>query len=87
MNRESLPFLLATLMSVVFAATAIASLWNKSAGPDEPIYIAAGIGILETGDFRINDRWSVLVEFSGHYADMDYAQIFVMGHIGVGFHF
>ena len=40
-----------------------------------------------TGEFTINRRWSVLVEISGHYADLDFAQVFVMGHIGVGFYF
>ncbi len=46
-----------------------------------------GLTVGATGDFRINDRWSVLVEFSGHYADLDYAQFFVMGHAGLAFHF
>ena len=46
-----------------------------------------GLTVGTTGDFRINDRWSVLVEFSGHYADLDYAQFFVMGHAGVAFRF
>lgn len=46
-----------------------------------------GLTVGTTGDFRINDRWSVLVEFSGHYADLDYAQFFIMGHAGVAFHF
>ena len=46
-----------------------------------------GLTVGTTGDFRITDRWSVLVEFSGHYADLDYAQFFIMGHVGVGIHF
>ncbi len=48
---------------------------------------ALGLNFGTTGDFRINDRWSVLVEISGHYADLEYAQFFIMGHVGVGFHF
>ncbi len=48
---------------------------------------ALGLTVGTAGDFRINDRWSVLLEFSGHYADLDYAQFFIMGHVGVGFHF
>ena len=46
-----------------------------------------GLTIGTTGDFRPNDRWSILVEFSGHYADLDYAQFFIMGHAGLAFHF
>lgn len=46
-----------------------------------------GVTVGTYGDFRINDRWSVLLEFSGHYADLDVAQIFVMGHVGLGFRF
>ncbi len=49
----------------------------------------AGLGLTlgVNGDIRINDRWSILVEFSGHYADLDYAQFFVMGHAGLAIHF
>ena len=46
-----------------------------------------GLTVGTNGDFRINDRWSVLVEFSGHYADLDYAQFFIMGHAGLAIHF
>ena len=48
---------------------------------------ALGLTVGTTGDFRINDRFSVLLEFSGHYADLDYAQFFIMGHVGLTFHF
>ncbi len=46
-----------------------------------------GFTVGTTGDFRISDRWSVMVEFSGHYAELDWAQFFFMGHAGVAFHF
>ena len=46
-----------------------------------------GLTVGTTGDFRVNDRLSVLVELSGHYADVDYAQFFIMGHAGLAFHF
>ncbi len=46
-----------------------------------------GLTLGVNGDFRLNDRWSVLLEFSGHYADLDYAQFFIMGHVGVGWRF
>lgn len=40
-----------------------------------------------TGDFRLTSRLSLLVEISGHYVDLDYAQFFVMGHVGLVVHF
>ncbi len=46
-----------------------------------------GLNVGTTGDFRLNDRLSFLLEFSAHYADLDYAQFFVMAHAGIGFHF
>ncbi len=46
-----------------------------------------GFTVGSAGDFRINDRWSILVELSGHYADLDSSQFFIMGHGGLAFHF
>jgi len=46
-----------------------------------------GLNIGATGDFHLTDRFSLLVEFSGHYADLGHAQFFFMGQVGVGFHF
>ncbi len=46
-----------------------------------------GLTVGATGDFRISDRWSFMLEFAGHYADLEYAQFFVMGHAGLAFHF
>lgn len=44
-----------------------------------------GLAFGSTGDFEMN-RWSsLLVELSAHWADVEDAQFFVMGHIGVGF--
>ncbi|MCP3959725.1 MAG: outer membrane beta-barrel protein [bacterium] len=40
-----------------------------------------------TGDFRLADRWSLMLEFTAHYADLDYAQFFIMGHVGLAYHF
>lgn len=48
---------------------------------------AIGLTLGTSGDFRVTDRVTVIVEFSGHYADLDYAQIFLMGHAGVSFRF
>lgn len=62
------------------------------------LYDLSGDGVVEddsglgatvgaTGNFRLTDRLSFILEFSGHYADVDYAQIFIMGHAGVAYHF
>ncbi len=48
---------------------------------------AFGLTLGVTGDFHLSDRFSLLVEFSGHYADLDYAQLFFMGHVGLMYHF
>ena len=48
---------------------------------------ALGLTLGVTGDFYLSDRFSLLVEFSGHYADFDSTQFFVTGHAGVLFHF
>ena len=50
---------------------------------DSAIGVVAGT----TGDFRLADHWSLMLELSAHYADLDYAQFFVMGHVGLAFHF
>ena len=46
-----------------------------------------GVNIGATGDFKISPRWSFLVELTGHYADFDEAQIFLLGHLGGGYRF
>ena len=46
-----------------------------------------GLNLGVTGEFKINPRLSAVVEFTGHYADLDEAQIFLMGHAGLVFHF
>lgn len=48
---------------------------------------ALGLTMGVTGDFKLNDRFSVLVELSGHYADLDSSQFFAAGHVGLVFHF
>ena len=48
---------------------------------------ALGLTLGTTGDIRINDRLSVIVQFTGHYVDIDFAQFFVTGHAGLAFHF
>jgi len=50
---------------------------------------AAGASLGFTGEFPITRRLGVLVELSGHYADLrrDGVQFFGMGHAGVIWHF
>jgi len=50
---------------------------------DTTIGLAAGV----SGEFPINRWLGVAVEFSGHYADFNAAQIFVMGNAGLVVHF
>lgn len=40
-----------------------------------------------TGDFPINNRLSVVVELSGHYADIDAASTYVSASVGVAYQF
>ncbi|MCY3929225.1 MAG: hypothetical protein OXG81_13230 [Acidobacteria bacterium] len=40
-----------------------------------------------TGDFPINKRLSVVVELSGHYADIDAASTYASAHVGVAYQF
>ncbi len=46
-----------------------------------------GVTVGTTGDVRLTDRLSLHIQLSGHYADLDYAQFFLMGHVGLAFHF
>lgn len=46
-----------------------------------------GLSLGATGEFVISPHWSVLVELTGHYADFDTAQIFLMAHGGIAFRF
>jgi hypothetical protein len=48
---------------------------------------AFGLNLGVTGDFPINRYFSVLVDLSGHYADLESSQILLMGQAGLAFHF
>jgi hypothetical protein len=48
---------------------------------------AIGLALGLTGDFRLTRRFSILVELSGHYTDLDDADLLAMGHAGVAFSF
>ena len=45
------------------------------------------IGRPKAGEFTVTQWLGVLVELSGHYADLDEAQFFGMGHAGLSIHF
>lgn len=51
----------------------------------EDTSLGAAIGF--TGEFQVNRFMGVLIELSGHYADLDEAQVFGMAHAGLSFHF
>lgn len=48
---------------------------------------AIGLALGLTGDFRVTRRLSILIELSGHYTDLDDADLLAMGHAGLAFRF
>jgi len=48
---------------------------------------AAGLNLGVLGEFEITRRFSFLLELSGHYVDLDEANLFALGLAGVSFHF
>jgi hypothetical protein len=48
---------------------------------------APGAAFGVTGDFRLNRSWSIQVELSGHWADLDEANLFAIAHAGVAVKF
>ena len=48
---------------------------------------AVGAALGFTGEFQVNRWLGVLVELSGHYADLDEAQVFGMAHAGLSIRF
>ncbi len=46
-----------------------------------------GLHIGSSGDFSLTQRWSVLVEVMGHYADFDAEQLFLTAQAGIRFRF
>lgn len=48
---------------------------------------AIGLTVGLSGDITITERFSVLIDLSAHYADLDQTQFFVIGLVGVGYHF
>ena len=56
-----------------------------AAGFDEDLALGVALGV--TGDFKLNERFSVLLELTGHYADLEAAQVFLTMQGGVAYHF
>lgn len=48
---------------------------------------ALGVVLGVTGDVHLSDRFTLMLELSGHYADLDATQFFAMAHVGVGYRF
>lgn len=48
-----------------------------------------GLSVGLTGDIALNRNrnWTMRIELSGHYADLDAAQLFGMAHIGLSYRF
>lgn len=46
-----------------------------------------GVTLGSTAEWRLSRHWSFDLELAGHWADLDDAQIFLVGLAGVGFHF
>ena len=60
---------------------------DEDAAAEIPSDSAIGLVLGVTGDFRITDRFSILVELSGHYTDLDDADLLAMGHAGIAYRF
>jgi hypothetical protein len=58
-----------------------------SRGSQDEQDTAIGLNLGVTGEFRVTQWLGVLIELSGHYADLDDAQFFAMGHGGIAIHF
>ena len=56
---------------------------GDGAESDEGVGLTLGV----TGDFPINERFSIMVELVGHYADLDAASTHATLHAGVAYHF
>lgn len=72
--------------SGVYLALGAYRLEGDSLTEGEEDETAVGLALGVTGEFPINRWLGVQVEFSGHYADFDRAQVFAMGHAGLVVH-
>lgn len=54
------------------------------AGQDDTSF---GLAVGVTGEFPLTRRFGIVVEFAGHYTDLDEAQLFATGQAGLAVHF
>lgn len=60
---------------------------DRLAGGGRSDETSIGLALGLVGEFTVSRAFDVVVEISGHYADLDEAQTFAMGHAGLSFHF
>jgi len=58
-------------------------LFGTGEGDESSLGLAIGLA----GEFNLTRSLDVVVEVSGHYADLTEANVFAMGHAGLAFHF
>lgn len=58
---------------------------NRGSRDEQDTSVGLALGV--TGEFKVTRWLGVLIELSGHYADLDEAQFFAMGHGGIAVHF
>ncbi len=58
---------------------------STSLGPFDETAVGLTVGV--TGEFPITARWAILLEISGHYADISTVRLFAMGHAGLAYRF
>jgi hypothetical protein len=60
-------------------------LFGQPGAEEEDTSFGVVLGL--TGEFELSRRLGVLVEISGHWADLEEAQTFALAHVGLAFHF
>jgi hypothetical protein len=68
--------------SGVFFGLGLYQLGNGAESEEGP-----GLTLGVSGDFPINKRLSVVIELSGHYADIDAASTYAGAHVGLAYQF
>ena len=60
---------------------------NPLSGGDSERDTSFGVVLGLTGDFELTRRLSFVIDIAGHWANLDTAQTFVTGQLGLAFHF
>lgn len=61
--------------------------YDFAAGGFFPSDNSLGLTLGVTADFKMTDRFVLMLDLAGHYADLDYAQFFANANIGVAYRF